>query len=64
MMIYRNYSYYSYYCAGQLLSGHDFWLSMLIALSMLISDEGSKVQGWGFWVQRLKANRSDLEMGS
>ena len=38
MMIYHNYSYYSYYCAGQLISGHDFWLSMLIALSMLISN--------------------------
>ena len=33
-----------------------FRLSMLIALSMLISDEGSKVQGWGFWVQRFKGS--------
>jgi hypothetical protein len=57
MMIYHNYSYYSFYWAGQLLSGHDFWLSMLIALSMLIPDEGSKVQ-------RLKAHRSDLDMGA
>jgi len=36
-MIYHNYSYYSYYCAGQLLSGHDFWLSMLIAFSMSLA---------------------------
>ena len=50
-MIYHNYSYYSFYCDSQLLSGHDFWLSMLILFSIQIPNLDKLEK----WPQRHKA---------
>ena len=54
LLIYHNYSYYSFYCTGPLLLDNDFWLSTLIALSMLITPLYVTTNSWNSEPQNIE----------